>query len=95
VGILIRQGLRHHHAVGGINRQMQLAPDPARLRAMFRLQRLARYRSIMQRTGWHEAGWAIGNITGNLAWSGAEIVKPSARAPSVCPTLIAPSIRLV
>jgi hypothetical protein len=42
VGILIRQGLRHYHAAGGINRQMQFAPFPARLRAMFRLQPLAR-----------------------------------------------------
>ena len=42
VGILIRQGLRHDHAAGGINRQMQLAPFPARLRAILRLQPLAR-----------------------------------------------------
>ena len=42
VGILIRQRLRHNHAAGGINRQMQLAPLTARLRTMLRLQPLAR-----------------------------------------------------
>ena len=34
VGVLIRQGLRHNHTAGGIDRQMQLAPFPARLRAI-------------------------------------------------------------
>jgi hypothetical protein len=42
VGVLIRQGLRHDHAAGSIDRQMQFAPFPARLRAMLRLQPLAR-----------------------------------------------------
>src|SRR3954465_5078365 len=42
VGVLIRQCLRHDHAAGRVDRQMQLAPLPARLRAMFRLQPLAR-----------------------------------------------------
>ena len=42
VGVLIRQGLRHDHAARGIDRQMQFALFPARLRAMFRLQPLAR-----------------------------------------------------
>jgi len=42
IRILIRQPLRHDHAAGGIDRQMQLAPCPARLRAMFRLQPLTR-----------------------------------------------------
>jgi hypothetical protein len=42
VGILIPQGLRHDHPAGSVDRQMQLAPRPARLRAMFRLQPLAR-----------------------------------------------------
>src|SRR3954469_25542011 len=35
VGVLIRQCLRHDHAAGRVDRQMQLAPLPARLRAMF------------------------------------------------------------
>src|ERR1700721_2735616 len=42
VRILIRQRLRHNHAAGGINRQMQLSPFPARLRTMLRLQPLTR-----------------------------------------------------
>ena len=42
VGVLIRQGLRQDHAAGGIDRQMQFAPFPARFRAMFRLQPLTR-----------------------------------------------------
>jgi hypothetical protein len=42
VGVLIRQGLRHDHSTVSIDRQMQFAPFPARLRAMLRLQPLAR-----------------------------------------------------
>jgi hypothetical protein len=34
VRVLIGQRLRHDHAAGCINRQMQLAPRPARLRAV-------------------------------------------------------------
>jgi hypothetical protein len=49
VGVLIRQGLRHDHAAIGINCQMQLAPCPARLRAMLRLQPLTR--SVDLQTG--------------------------------------------
>ncbi len=42
VDVLIRQGLCHDHAADGIDRQMQFAPCPARLHAMFRLQPLSR-----------------------------------------------------
>jgi hypothetical protein len=42
VGILIGRHLRHDHAAGSIDRQMQLAPFPARLGAMPRLQPLTR-----------------------------------------------------
>ena len=42
ISVLIREGLRHDHAAARIHRQMQFAPFPARLRAMFRLQPLTR-----------------------------------------------------
>ena len=42
VGVLIRQCLRHDPAGRGIDRQMQFAPFPARLCAVFRLQPLTR-----------------------------------------------------
>src|ERR1700716_3332498 len=42
VGVLIREGLRYDHAVGGIDRQMEFAPFAARLRAVFRFQPLTR-----------------------------------------------------
>src|ERR1700676_2795742 len=39
--VLIRQCLSDYHAIFGIDRQMKLAPCPARLRAVFGLQPLA------------------------------------------------------
>ena len=39
--VLIRQCLSDYHAILGIDRQMKLAPFPARLRAVFGLQPLA------------------------------------------------------
>ena len=42
VRVLIGQRLRHDRAADGVNRQMQLAPRPARFRTMFGLQSLAR-----------------------------------------------------
>jgi hypothetical protein len=42
VCIPIRQRLCHNRAAGGVNRQMQLSPFPARLRTMLRLQSLTR-----------------------------------------------------
>ena len=41
VSILVGEDLRDYRATGGIDRQMQLAPRPARLRAMFCFQPLA------------------------------------------------------
>jgi hypothetical protein len=42
VAVLIGQGLRHDHAAGRVDRQMQFTPFPARFRTMFRLQPLTR-----------------------------------------------------
>ena len=71
VGVLIRQSLRHDHAAGSIDRQMQFTPFPARLRAMLRLQPLARPVDLqsstidqnVQRAYGTCAGWIPGNLT--------------------------------
>ena len=70
VGILIRQRLRHDCAAGGVNRQMQFASRPARLRAMLGLQPLTRPKDLqasavdqhVQRTGRHWRSWMTGNV---------------------------------
>ena len=71
VGVLIRQGLRHDHAASSIDRQVQFTPFPARLRAMLRLQPLARPVDLqsstidqnVQRAYGTCAGWIPGNLT--------------------------------
>jgi hypothetical protein len=70
VGILIREGPRDYHAIASIDRQMESAPFPARLHAVFRPQPLTRpvdprpVLSINKCNGpcGTEAGWITGNV---------------------------------
>ena len=71
VRVMIGQRLRLNKAAGGINRQMQFPPPPARLRTMLRLEPLTRSVDLqpravdqyVQRTMGTDGAWMTGNVT--------------------------------